>query len=163
VYSPALFAPREVCAGASAPVNSDPNYRLIRDASPAESFVVENVTLAGDVGRFTLRKGTLTFTAPVLGRTPFAVFVVDGEFQLQPLLPLERNYLRSLTDKEAVTETFERTVFAFTGGSLRLPSASKSHCLRLTTASPPPPPREKQPLKPLWHRRQPELIHWLTT
>jgi hypothetical protein len=95
------------------PANSDPNYRALREAVPAETFAVERVSIIRDIGQIVLRKGTIAFTTPVLGRTPIAIFVGDGEFRLAPTLGLERNYLRSLTEKEEIVDTFERAVFAF--------------------------------------------------
>src|SRR5207249_2129012 len=72
---------------------ADPNYRALRDAAPAESFVVENIDLVRDVARLTLKSGTITFLTPIENRRMLAVFHGEGTFELTPVVPIERDYL----------------------------------------------------------------------
>jgi hypothetical protein len=106
----------EVGVGAQGTVaaNSDPNYRALRDGTLSESYTVNNLTLTRDVGVFTLRSGSISFLAPVMGRTVMGVFTGEGDFTLAPATELERWYLRALTDKETFSETFDRLVLCFT-------------------------------------------------
>jgi hypothetical protein len=99
--------------GALAP-NSDPNYRKLRDSQPEETFVVKDLVIRRDVGVFTLRSGTISFTPAVLGRVTKAVFVGEGEFALKPAIWFETNYLKRMTGKDAVLETFRELVLCFT-------------------------------------------------
>ncbi len=98
--------------GAIAP-NSDPNYRALRDGSPAETYSVSNLTLKRDVGTITLRSGSVSFLPPVLGRTAIGVFNGDGEFNMVPAFWIETDYLKFITGKETFTDTFNRAVFTF--------------------------------------------------
>jgi len=109
----------EVTVGAKGAIaaNADPNYRALRDAVLAETYTVSNLTLKRDVGIFTLRSGTVSFLPPVLGRTAVGVFVGEGDFNLVPLFWIEKNYLKFVTEKEAVNESFNRAVFCFTDDS----------------------------------------------
>jgi hypothetical protein len=104
----------EVSGKGRALANSDSNYRRLRNAVPETTFQVENLTLTRDVGTLTLRKGSVTFTPAVLGRVTTGVFVGEAEFALEPLLPIEKRYLVSLTQKESVKEKFNEAVFVFT-------------------------------------------------
>ena len=52
----------------------DPNYRALRDAVPAEAFVVENIVLQKDAATIELRSGTLSFLPPVLEKVTGAIF-----------------------------------------------------------------------------------------
>src|SRR5579871_5677426 len=79
--------------------NSDPNYRATRTAAPQSSFLVENIELKRDAGTVTLKKGTITFLAPVLDRVFAAVFSGEGHFQLKSASALELPYLMRLTGK----------------------------------------------------------------
>ena len=112
-----VIAPREKVEiggkGAVAP-NSDPGYRQLRDGGEMEAYTVSNVVLQRDVGTITLRSGRVSFLPAVMGRVVRAVFVGDGQFTLTPAIPLERAYLRLITEKDAVDETFEKAVFCFT-------------------------------------------------
>ncbi|MGE0130672.1 MAG: carboxypeptidase regulatory-like domain-containing protein [Blastocatellales bacterium] len=94
--------------------NSDPNYRALRDGDFAETYEVTGLTLKRDVGAITLRSGRVSFLPPVLGRQAIGVFTGDGEFTLTPLLNLEKNYLKLVTEKDTVVEQFDRLVFCFT-------------------------------------------------
>lgn len=99
--------------GAIAP-NTETNYRALRDGQPTETFSVGNLTLTRDVGVITLRSGSVSFLAPVLGRTAIGVFTGDGEINLTPGFWIEKDYLKFVTGKETFTDSFNRAVFVFT-------------------------------------------------
>jgi hypothetical protein len=101
-------------AAAAQPPASDPEYSKLRDAQLSESFVVENVVIHRDVSTITLKRGTVSFVAPVLGRVTAGVFIGEGEFGLAPMLSYERDHLKSVTGDESVKDTFDRAVFFFT-------------------------------------------------
>ncbi|HEX5084371.1 MAG TPA: carboxypeptidase regulatory-like domain-containing protein, partial [Blastocatellia bacterium] len=94
--------------------NSDPNYRALRDGDFAETWEVTNLILKRDVGAITLRSGRVGFLHPVLGRTAVGIFVGDGEFTLTPFIPLEKRYLKLMTESDTVVEPFDRLAFYFT-------------------------------------------------
>ncbi len=106
----------EVSVGAKGAItpNSDPNYRLLRDAKPGETFTVNNLTLKRDVATIKLTSGRISFIPPVLDRVVIGVFIGEGEFTLDPYLFIERNHLKLRTEKETVIEPFSRLVLAFT-------------------------------------------------
>ena len=106
----------EVSIGAKGTItpNSDPNYRALRDGKPGETYPVSNLTLKRDVATITLRSGRISFLPPVLNRVTVGVFVGDGEFTLTPVLNIERDHLKMITEKEAVNELFSRLVLTFT-------------------------------------------------
>ncbi len=104
----------EVGAKGGVAPNSEPNYRQLRDGAVLETYTVNNLVLKRDAGTVTLRSGRVSFLAPVMGRVVRAVFVGDGQFTLAPSMKLERDYLRRITEKEAVDESFDRAVFCFT-------------------------------------------------
>ncbi len=99
--------------GSIAP-NSDPNYRALRDGEPGETYEVSDLTLKRDVGTITLRSGRISFLPPVLGHVTVGVFRGEGEFTLTPIVDFEKSYLKLVTEKETVSEQFDRLVFAFT-------------------------------------------------
>jgi Carboxypeptidase regulatory-like domain/Peptidase family M1 domain len=99
--------------GSMAP-NSEPNYRALRDGEPGETYEVSDLTLKRDVGTITLRSGRVSFLPPVLGKVAIGVFTGEGEFTLTPLIDIEKSYLKLITEKEAVSEQFDRLVMAFT-------------------------------------------------
>jgi carboxypeptidase family protein/peptidase M1-like protein len=112
-----VAAPREKveigAKGAVAP-NSESNYRKLRDDEAMETYTVNNLALKRDVGTLTLRSGHVSFLPPVMGRIVRAVFVGDGQLTLTPALPLERGYLRLITEKDTVDEAFDKAVLCFT-------------------------------------------------
>ena len=98
----------------SALAAGDPVYKTLRDAPLGDSFVVEGIQLHRDGGVILLKNGVLAFTAPTLGRDTVAVFTGDAEFRFTPESNLDKNYMRSLTGQETVTESFDRALFCFT-------------------------------------------------
>lgn len=103
-----------VSAKGAVAANADPTYRRLRDGNGFETYSVTNLTITRDVGTLTLKSGRISFLEPVAGRVVKAIFVGDGEFLLKPAIGVERNYLRLLTDREEVAETFEKLVLCFT-------------------------------------------------
>jgi Peptidase family M1 domain/Carboxypeptidase regulatory-like domain len=99
--------------------NADPVYRSLRAIGLGESFNVEQFTFKTDIGNFELRRGSLTFLAPVLGHVTGAIFVGDGHFQLKPFTPSERGSVLLYTGKDQVDEDFDEIVFRFTDTARR--------------------------------------------
>src|SRR5262245_9279168 len=95
-------------------VNSDPNYRALRDGKPDRTFTVSNLTLKRDVATIKLTSGRISFVPPVLDHVAIGVFVGEGEFTFDPYLVMERNRLKLVTGSETVSEQFSRIVLAFT-------------------------------------------------
>lgn len=95
-------------------INSDPNYRTLRDCKLDKTFTVSNLTLKRDVATIKLNSGRISFITPILDRVPIGVFVGEGEFTFDPYLPVERNRLKVATGSETVSEQFSRLVIAFT-------------------------------------------------
>jgi hypothetical protein len=106
----------EVNVGAKGSVaaNSDLNYRALRDGDIVETYEVSGLTLKRDVGTLTLRSGHVSFLHPVLDKVAIAVFTGDGEFTLTPVLDIEKRHLKLITEKENVSEQFDRMVLCFT-------------------------------------------------
>jgi hypothetical protein len=92
----------------------DPLYRALRTSELTESFTVENLVLKRDAGVFTLKNGTIGFTAPAQGRDTIAVFIGDGEFAFDPPLGVEKAHLKQVIDQDNVREAFDRAIFVFT-------------------------------------------------
>jgi hypothetical protein len=108
-------------AGA-APAATDALYKSLRESPLADSLVVENIVIKRDSGVLTLKSGAIALTAPALGRDTVAVFSGEGEFTFTPQSPVDRNYMRSLTGQDTVSETFDRALFCFsddTGKEIR--------------------------------------------
>ena len=104
----------EVDSKRSSLANSDPNYRALRSMGFAGVYHVENLELKRDVGTLTFRSGQITFLVPVLGKTVMAVFTGDGTFHLKPVLPVDANYLKSISGAAEVDEVFRSVVLCFT-------------------------------------------------
>src|SRR5262245_13074311 len=75
-------------------INSDPNYRELRDGKLDKTFTVSNLTLKRDVARIKLNSGRISFMTPVLDRVAIGVFVGEGEFTFEPYLAIERNRMK---------------------------------------------------------------------
>jgi hypothetical protein len=98
-------------------VNSNPHYRALRDAVPAESYTVKGITLRRDAAVLNLHKGAISFLSPVMGKVCGAVFSGSGSFTLSPLNALEKQYMRFRTGEEALTESFDNMLLFFTDDS----------------------------------------------
>lgn len=94
--------------------NVDAVYRSLRDAAIEDVFTVENLVLKRDAGVFTLKKGTIGFTPPQMGRDTVAVFNGEGEFDFDPPLAIEKKHLKNYTDQDVIHESFDRAYFCFT-------------------------------------------------
>ncbi|HUR81006.1 MAG TPA: hypothetical protein VM733_09580, partial [Thermoanaerobaculia bacterium] len=101
-----------VCASAFAA--SDPTYTALRASRPdGRSIALQNFTFERDVLRFTLN-GKLHYLAPVNGKTPGAVFIGTGSYELKPATVAELHHLAMVTgdDKLAsVVDTFDNAIF----------------------------------------------------
>lgn len=104
----------DVGSGRSAFANADPNYRALREGTFGSSYAVQNLVLKRDVGVLTLRTGVIDFFRPVLGRVVFGVFTGEGEFSLKPAVDIEAGYMRQLTGKPEIQESFRSVVLSFT-------------------------------------------------
>ncbi len=113
----AILALALASASCALAATADPNYRQLRDAQPGETYSVKDLVLQRDVGTITLRSGTISFIPPVLGKVTKAVFIGDGEFALKPAFWMETNYLKRLTGKETIEESFRQLVLCFTDGT----------------------------------------------
>ncbi len=98
--------------------NNDPAYAALRTVAigTAQAFA-ENVVLKRDVATITLRKGTVSFLAPVEGRVTGAVFIGEGEIRVEPVVSSEKLNLANLTKSASFTDTFTRLVLRFTDGT----------------------------------------------
>jgi hypothetical protein len=70
--------------------------------------------LKRDAGTFHFRSGTVCFIAPVNGKITGAVFMGDGQFNLDPPSESERKSLQYLAKEAEFNEKFERVVLRFT-------------------------------------------------
>ena len=94
--------------------NSDANYRALRDARPSEAVQVNDLVLKRDAGVFTFKSGVFTFSAPVAGKTVYAVFNGEATFHLKPLVVAEANYMKLEIGEDEADEDFSSAVFCFT-------------------------------------------------
>jgi hypothetical protein len=93
---------------------TDPVYKSMREAPIADSLVVENIVIKRDAGVLTLKTGAIGLTASAMGRDTVAIFVGEGEFTFTPQSPVDKNYMKSLTQQDSVSEVFDRALFCFT-------------------------------------------------
>jgi Peptidase family M1 domain len=91
----------------------DPNYKVLREAVPAETFVIENLSLQRDVAQLTLQSGTVTFLTPLQDKRMLAVFLGEGTFEVAPITIMDRNYLAKLAGQEKPRVGFQRMLMAF--------------------------------------------------
>ncbi|MBV8519447.1 MAG: hypothetical protein JO197_18795 [Acidobacteria bacterium] len=109
-----------ICAFAAA----DPTYTELRNARPdGRTIALSNFVFTDDAFRFTLT-GTLHLLAPVAGKTPGAVFLGQGSYELTPASVAEQRQLALNAGDEkltALTDTFDSAVFLGTA----LPAAAE--------------------------------------
>jgi hypothetical protein len=120
--NPVIRAAVLISTALTAAIAADLNYKTMRDAGIADSLLVENIVLHRDNGVLTLKSGTIAFTPQVAGRDTLAVFVGEGEFTFDPVLPVEKAHLKIVTDQETVREPFDRALLCFsddTGKEIR--------------------------------------------
>jgi hypothetical protein len=116
---------------------ADPVYQALRESALKDTLLVENIVLRRDAGVLTLKSGAIGFTAPALGRDTVAVFVGDGEFTFEPQSPFDKSYLKSLTQQDSVSESFDRALLCFsddTGKELRASAKTPTTDPRLADA-----------------------------
>lgn len=94
--------------------NNDELYRSLRTATLSESFVAENIELKRDCATIRLKQGTISFAPPQKGKVTLGVFTGSGEFQLEPVTPIEKSYVKRTAGSETVVESFSKAVFVFT-------------------------------------------------
>jgi Peptidase family M1 domain len=98
-----------------AAANSDPTYVELRSAKlSGEAATIDNLVLKRDLATLTLKKGQIYFLAPVAGKVTGGVFLGEGEFELTPLMPIEKRQLSILTGTGSITEQFTKLVLRFT-------------------------------------------------
>lgn len=114
---PVMFCGLGARSAAQAQPSDDPRYRALRDATPSETWSVENLELHRDAASITLKSGNITFLTPAAGRVAMAVFSGEGRFQLKPTASIESNYLSKLTGKAEVDEAFDSAALYFTDGT----------------------------------------------
>ncbi len=91
----------------------DPNYKILREALPTETFSIENLNLQRDVAQLTLQSGTVTFLTPLQEKRMLAVFRGEGTFEVAPITSMDRNYLAKLAGQEKPRVGFQRMLIAF--------------------------------------------------
>ena len=91
----------------------DRNYQALRDASPGETFVIDNVSLQRDVAQLTLETGTVTFLTPLQDKRMLAVFLGEGMFEVTPITSMDRDYLAKVAGQQRLRIGFQRMLIAF--------------------------------------------------
>jgi hypothetical protein len=120
--------------------NTDPVYTQFRSIAQTqgsfsgEYVSVNNLTLIRDAGRFLLKKGELYFLAPVDGKTTGAVFIGDGEFNVNPPVDSERKMLGFFTGATQLTEQFSLLVLFFSDETFN--EIKNSPAAKISTAGP---------------------------
>jgi hypothetical protein len=99
-----------------APVSArDSIYLQIRTAKLGGEYAdVNNLVLARDVCKNTLKSGAIYFLPPVEGRVTGGVFIGEGELQMTPVLLIEQKNLSIFTGGPSITEQFNKMVLRFT-------------------------------------------------
>src|ERR1051326_3910589 len=92
---------------------ADPNYQALREASAAETFVIDNLILQRDVAQLTLQSGTVTFLRPLQDKRMLAVFRGEGVFEVEPITKMDRDYLAKLAGEQKPRIAFQRMLIAF--------------------------------------------------
>jgi len=103
-----------VTARSSGYANSDPFYVQLRNNGFGDTFKVENMSLALDVGSLYFKTGTLTLLTPVNGIDTGAIFVGEGHFSLKPVTTIDQHELSRRTGAAAVEEDFVSVVIRYT-------------------------------------------------
>jgi hypothetical protein len=79
-----------------------------------ESSAVQGLVLKRDAATFRFISGRFFFLSPVAGKVTGAVFLGDGEFQLEPVQDIERRHLSILTKSPTLTDRFTKMTVRFT-------------------------------------------------
>ena len=110
----------------SALAQSDPSYSALRASRPdGRVIALQNFVFERDVLRFTL-DGKLHLLAPVEGKTPGAVFIGNGSYELKPASTSEQRQLAVFAGDDKLTsivDQFDRAVFL---GSALVAAAQKA-------------------------------------
>jgi carboxypeptidase family protein/peptidase M1-like protein len=94
---------------------TDPVYTGMRAAKLSGQYAsVKNLVLKRDIATITLKDGQVYFLAPVEGKVTGAVFIGDGEIQVNPVMALEKRHLGILTGSPSLAEQFSKLVLRFT-------------------------------------------------
>jgi len=80
---------------------------------PQQVAAVNGLTLERDLGRISLREGTLGFAPPVNGRVVLGAFRGRGVFSIAPQLPFEMQQLQFHTGVTALEVEFTEAVLVF--------------------------------------------------
>jgi len=80
---------------------------------PQQVAAVSGVTIERDLGRISLREGTLGFSRPVNGRVVLGAFRGRGVFSIAPRLPFEMQQLQFHTGGTALAVEFTEEAFVF--------------------------------------------------
>ena len=98
---------------------ADPTYTALRSARPdGRTIALNNFTFERDVFRFTLN-GKLALLQPIEGKTPGAVFLGQGSYELKPATPTELRQIQINAGDDKLTtvsDQFDSAVFL--GGAL---------------------------------------------
>ncbi len=95
--------------------STDPIYAQLRAVRlDARGYSVKDFQLRRDQAVITFKEGVFYFLPAIEGRVTGGVFVGAGEFQLTPLLDIERKHLSILTGSGTMTEQFSRMALRFT-------------------------------------------------
>ena len=110
---------------------TDPAYSAFRAARPdSRTIALSNFAFDRDVFHFTLN-GKLHLLPPVEGKTPGAVFIGQGSYELKPATPYEQRQLAVYTGDEklaTLTDTFDSAIFLGTA----LPAAAEKTAAPVT-------------------------------
>jgi hypothetical protein len=92
------------------------DYRDLRASRPdGRKVTVKDFVLERDAYRITLRAGVVHLLAPLGADTFGAVFIGDGEYQLNPATPAERRQLQLVANTtEILRDRFTRLIVLFT-------------------------------------------------
>lgn len=82
-----------------------------------KSASVENVTLARDRIRITLKAGTIQFSKPAQDLVFGAAFRGNGRVEVKPPTPIEAHQLQLLTGQESLGMEFTEATFTFSDGT----------------------------------------------
>jgi peptidase M1-like protein len=109
-----LFAFLFLCTALSSSAATDPTYTALRAVRPdAKSLTLNNFTFDRDVFHVTLN-GTLVPLQQVEGKTPGAIFIGTGTYELKPATLAERKQLSLYAGDDKLTslsDTFDSAIF----------------------------------------------------
>jgi hypothetical protein len=102
---------------ATLPGPPDSSYVQLRTPKMSgETMAVTGLTIRRDAGVFVFNRGDFYFTEPVRGKVTSAVFIGEGEFQLEPPTAVEKHNLELFIKDQKLIEPFTELVVHFTDG-----------------------------------------------